>query len=172
MRLVLLLTLGLASCTPDPTPPETPAPPPAASSVDDTVVGIVGSTSQLATLRQAIDASGQAEALRNPDAAYTLFAPSDAAFRALSDADRAALLASPDRLAALLDAHTIPTRMLSPDIFDGLAIESVAGSMLDLASDGATTTVRDASGTTATITTPDLDSSNGVVHVIDTVLSY
>ena len=170
MRLALFLALGLASCAPDPAPE--PQPPPVASpSVDDTVVGIAGSTPQLSTLSEAIDASGRAETLRDPDAAYTLFAPSDAAFQALPDADRTALLASPERLGALLDAHTIPTRMLSPDIFDGLAIETVAGTPLDLSNDGAAVTVRDASGTAATVVTSDLDSSNGVVHVIDAVLS-
>ena len=170
MRLVLLLALGLAACTPD-AAPEPSAPPVASATVDDTVVGIVGATAQLSTLSRAIDASGRGETLRDPDAAYTLFAPSDAAFQALPEADRAALLASPERLGALLDAHTVPTRMLSPDVFDGLAIETVAGTSLDLSSDGARVTVRDASGTTGTVTTADLDTSNGVVHVIDTVLS-
>ena len=170
--LLLFAFVLLAACASDPDP-AAPAstPEPAAASTDDSVVGIVGTNSQLSTLSSALEPSGLAETLSNPDAAYTLFAPSNDAFAALPDADRTALLADPARLSDLLRAHTIATRMLSPDIIDGLTIETLGGSELTLASDGQTVRVTNASGVSATVVTPDLDTSNGVVHIIDTVLS-
>ena len=171
MRVLLLLLLVVSACAPEPEPTPDPEPSTPAQAPDDSIVGIVGTSSQLSLLASALESTGLAETLQDPEAAFTLFAPSDAAFEALPDADRTALLADTERLAALLRGHVLPTRMLSPDIFDGLSIETMAGTELALQSDGTTVRLTDAAGTRATVITPDLDTSNGVVHIIDAVLS-
>ena len=166
MRPLVFALIVLSACSPDPEPTPNPSPDPAPVVTDDSIVGIVGTNPQLSTLARALESSALAETLRDPGSAYTLFAPSDAAFSALPEAERTVLFADSERLAALLRGHALPTRMLSVDIFEGLSIESLNGSELALRSD-----ITDASGTQATVTTPDLDTSNGVVHIIDTVLS-
>lgn len=172
MRLLgLALLLALTACAPDPEPAPEPSPDPAPTETDDTIVGIVDANSELTTLARALETSGLAGTLRDPDGAYTLFAPSNAAFEAMPAAERTALLDAPDRLASVLRGHALPTRMLSVDIIDGLAIGSLEGTELTLALEGSTARVRVGSGTLATVTTPDLDTSNGVVHVIDAVLT-
>jgi len=167
--LILLLVVSACASEPEPTPtlePDTPTVAP-----DDSIVGIVGTSSQLSMLASALESTGLAETLRNPESAFTLFAPSDAAFEALPEEERAALLANSERLTVLLQGHVLPTRMLSLDIIDGLSIEAMNGAELALTSDGTTVRIMDASGTRATVITPDLDTSNGVVHIIDAVLS-
>lgn len=170
MRLLALSLLLFSACTPDPEPPPDPAPEPTPVTTDDSIVGIVGTSSELSTLAGALDASGLAETLRDPEGAYTLFAPSDAAFASLPDGERTALFNDPDRLSSLLRSHALPTRMLSVDIIDGLSIETLGGTELALQSDGSTVRITGPSGTPVTVTTPDLDTSNGVVHIIDAVL--
>lgn len=175
MRLLLPFVLLLGACAQDPAPPAEPSTPgsasPTAPVVDDTVVGIVATNGQLTTFSRAVEAAGLGETLRDADAAFTVFAPSDAAFAAMPDADREALLADEARLRALLLGHVVSTRMLTPDVIDGLTIETLGGTELTLTSDGTTVRVQDGAGTTATVTTADLDTSNGVVHVLDAVLS-
>lgn len=170
MRRFALTLILLSACAPDPEPTADPVPDPTPVATDDSIVGIVGASSELGVLTRALETTGLADTLRSPDAAYTLFAPSDAAFEALPDAERTALLDDPERLAAWLRAHVLPTRMLSVDIIDGIAIESLGGTELTILSDGTTVQVVDPQGTRATVTTPDLDTSNGVVHIIDAVL--
>lgn len=172
MRCALCFALlALSACTPDAEPPPEPSPAPPVTVSDDSIVGIVNANAQLTTVTQALESTGLGETLRDPVGAYTLFAPSDAAFAALPDAERTALLEDSEALLALLSAHTLSTRMLTTDIFDGLSIETLAGTEVALMSDGATVRIRDASGTTTTVTTADLDTSNGVVHIVDTVLT-
>ncbi|MEO0559495.1 MAG: fasciclin domain-containing protein [Bacteroidota bacterium] len=172
MRVLLFLALILSACAPEPEPAPAPSEPESSpATTDDSVVGIVGTSSQLSTLASALETSGLAETLRDPERTYTLFAPSDAAFAALPEAERTALLADTDRLAGVLRSHVLPTRMLSLDIIDGLSIDAVSGAELTLQSDGARIRIADASGTQATVETPDLDTSNGVVHIIDAILS-
>ncbi|GAB5535642.1 MAG: fasciclin domain-containing protein [Rubricoccaceae bacterium] len=172
MRFLLLFLLVLSACAPDPEPnTPTPEPDTPSAATDDSVVGIVGTSSQLSTLASALESTGLAETLRDTESAYTLFAPDDAAFEAIPEAERTALLADTERLTALLSGHVLPTRMLSPDIIDGLTIEAMNGTELTLQSDGTTVQLMTASGTRAAVITPDLDTSNGVVHIIDAVLS-
>ena len=172
IRSLILVLLVLSACAPEPEPAAPPSEPTLSSTeTDDSIVGIVGTSSQLSTLASALESTGLAEMLRDPESAYTLFAPDDAAFEALPEAERTALLADTDRLTTLLQGHVLPTRMLSLDIIDGLTIEAMSGVELGLQSDGTTVRITDASGGNATVITPDLDTSNGVVHIIDAVLS-
>jgi uncharacterized surface protein with fasciclin (FAS1) repeats len=141
-----------------------------------TVVDVITSSPDHATLLAAIEAAGLSETLAGAGP-YTIFAPNDAAFEAyvasagLASADD--LLADPN-LSSILEGHVVPSALLSADI---LAQAEAAGGTLEVAAlNGSPITVTVADGTvtlngTATVTTADLAAGNGVVHVIDGVLA-
>jgi uncharacterized surface protein with fasciclin (FAS1) repeats len=141
-----------------------------------TVVDVITSSPDHATLLAAVEAAGLGETLAGAGP-YTIFAPNDAAFEAyvasagLASADD--LLADP-ALADVLQGHVVPSALLSADI---LAQAEAAGGTLEVAAlNGAPITVTVADGTvtlngSATVTTADLAAGNGVVHVIDGVLA-
>lgn len=177
MRLALpLLLAALVTGCADPAPPD-PAPadttagaaPPADAgrqSVDD----VAATSPRLRTLARLLDASGLRETLADTSMAYTLFAPSDDAFAALGDDAVAALEADPDAAREVLLGHVLPTRMLSFDVFPDLSIESMSGTELSFVETGEGLAVRSGE-TTARITDADLDADNGVLHIIDAVLT-
>jgi uncharacterized surface protein with fasciclin (FAS1) repeats len=136
-----------------------------------TVYGVVTRTPELSTLAALVDAAGLRETLADADAALTLFAPSDAAFEALGADALGALRGNPEAARALLLDHALSTRMFAADVFDDMGIESLAGTELVLDASGEAVTVRDGTGVTATVVEADLDADNGVVHVVDAVLS-
>lgn len=176
MRALLLpLALLLAACGPDadaPAAPErVPTEPAAPAASSQTVADVVASTPSLSTLAGLIEAAGADGVLRDVDGAYTLFAPSDDAFAALEAGALDALRQNPDALRALVLDHTLSNRTYAPDVFDEITIETVAGSEVTLLPTAGGLTVRDGTGVSADVVTADLDADNGVVHVIDAVLS-
>jgi uncharacterized surface protein with fasciclin (FAS1) repeats len=141
-----------------------------------TVVDVITTSPDHATLLAAIQAAGLAETLAGAGP-YTIFAPNDAAFEAyvasagLTSADD--LLADPN-LSSILEGHVVPSALLSADI---LAQAEAAGGTLEVtALNGSPITITVEGGVvtlngTATVTTADLAASNGVVHIIDGVLA-
>ena len=101
---------------------------------------------------------------------YTVFAPTDDAFAALLtklNITKEALLADKDLLKSVLPYHVVPMVVKAADIPYDTAIETVNGQTIMIGSDNVIT---DASGNKANITATDMMATNGVVHVIDTVL--
>lgn len=144
------LVLVLAGCASSP-----PAPAP--------VVDAAARNPQLTTLNRLIAEAGLAETLRGPGP-YTVFAPSDEAFKSLPPATLQALSQDKAKLKAVLSYHVLPARVTLADATTGKA-KTVEGSELALAKAGSFLTVED-----AVVTQPDVAASNGVVHVIDRVL--
>lgn len=171
MRLCLLALLALAACS-DPEPPAPTPEPPAPRVAPDrqSVTDVVAASPRLRTTARLLAASGLDATLRDTSTAYTLFAPSDDAWAALGDDRLAALEADPAALRQALLGHVLGTRMLSIDVFPDLAFETEAGSEITFAEAGDGLAVRAASGT-GRLTDADLDADNGVVHIIDAVLS-
>ncbi|WP_412067442.1 fasciclin domain-containing protein [Rubrivirga sp. IMCC43871] len=171
MRLLtlVLLCLALAACGGDaPAPEPTPDPAPEApAAARQSVADIVAANPRLRVLARLIESSGIATTLRDTSTAYTLFAPSDEAFAQFGGL--AALEADSVAARTALSAHVVATRLLTPDVFADLAIETMAGSEVTFAEVGEGLAVR-STGTTARITDADLDADNGVVHIIDSVL--
>lgn len=137
------------------------------------IVGTVGAAGTFGKLVAAVQASGLADTLEG-QGPYTLFAPTDAAFQALPDGYVDSLLdpSMHDDLVALLSYHVVPGKLSLADLQ-----KMVGGLGLDTASietlDGHTLVIDDEAGLSvdgATIVKPDLASTNGVVHGIDTVL--
>ncbi len=101
---------------------------------------------------------------------YTVFAPTDDAFAAVLtklNVTKEELLANTDLLKSVLPYHVVPMVVKAADIPYDTAIETVNGQTIMIGSDNVIT---DASGNKATITATDMMATNGVVHVIDTVL--
>lgn len=125
----------------------------------------------LTTFRTAVAAAGLDETLNGPGP-FTVFAPSDEAFNALPEGTLESLLEpnSRDELRRILTYHVVPRRVMSGDLSGEMSAASVQGQDLTVnATDGAVT-LTDARGTTANVTTADLEAGNGVIHVIDSVL--
>lgn len=132
------------------------------------------------TLVAAVKAAGLVETLSG-EGPFTVFAPTNDAFAKLPEAAVADLLKpeNKDQLAKILTCHVAAIDAMSPAIGKMImdeggqhAVETVGGCVLTAAireSDNALT-LTDENGTVATVTIPDVDQSNGVIHVIDTVL--
>ncbi|GAB2968255.1 hypothetical protein GCM10027048_43870 [Hymenobacter coalescens] len=98
---------------------------------------------------------------------YTIFAPSNAAFNNLPYGAMAGLLKpeSKDKLTGLLGYHVIQSRLLALDLRDGQQLTTMEGHKVTIGVQGTQITVNGAN-----VTTPDVVSKNGVLHVIDKVL--
>lgn len=120
-------------------------------------------TPALSTLQRLLNESGLAETLRGPGP-YTLFAPSDEAFKALPAKTLAELSTDKARLKAVLDHHLVAARLNAADIRPGSA-KSLQGGTLALGKAGDFVTVDD-----ALVVQPDLAATNGVIHIVDRVL--
>lgn len=182
--------LVLAACTPaaeEAAPAEpavmAPAADPmvggAAMSPSDTIVANAAKASTLTTLVSAVQAAGLAETLSGPGP-FTVFAPDNAAFEKVPADTRTALMApaGKDALTKILTYHVVSGRLTAADIASQAAanggvatLTTVQGETLKVsAGPNNTWVITDSKGGTSTITEADVAQSNGMVHVIDTVL--
>lgn len=130
------------------------------------------------TLVAAVQAAGLVETLSG-EGPFTVFAPVNAAFEALPAGTVEGLLApeAKDQLTAVLTYHVIAGDIHAADFIKAIEdnggeykAATVQGGELTFSLDGDMVKITDANGGTATVTTADLDQSNGVIHVIDAVL--
>jgi uncharacterized surface protein with fasciclin (FAS1) repeats len=130
------------------------------------------------TLVAAVKAAGLVDTLQTPGP-FTVLAPVNKAFAALPEGAVADLLKpeNKDKLVQVLTCHVIPARALSSAIKkmvrdDGgvHVVETVGGCKLKLSLKGKTVRITDENGRVARVTIADVKQSNGVIHVIDTVL--
>ena len=130
------------------------------------IVTLAQETPELSTLVDAVTAADLAETLQG-DGPYTVFAPTNEAFDAVGEDALAELLepANKDQLADVLTYHVVEGELKAADLSDGQKLTTVQGGELTVSVEGDTVKVGD-----ATVAMPDVDASNGVVHVIDTVL--
>ena len=149
-------------------PMEDPMEDPAAEATG-TIVDVAASTEGFSTLVAAVQAAGLVETLSG-DGPFTVFAPTDDAFAAALDAlglTAEELLADTETLTAILTYHVVPGEVPSNDVvtLDGQSVATVNGAEVAISVDGDTVMVDE-----ATVTAVDVEASNGVIHVIDTVL--
>jgi len=174
--------LGVAA--PEETTTTTMAPTTTTMPAEPTIAEIVaaaaaGDPAEFTILLAALETAGLVDALNNPDDELTVFAPTDAAFAAALDAlgiTAEDLLANPE-LANILLYH-----VSGAGVFDAAAvIEAAPIDALPTLNPDATLMVEVIDGSVvindgadplggATVTTPDVFASNGVIHIIDTVL--
>lgn len=132
----------------------------------DDIVDTAIAAGSFETLVAAVQAAGLVDTLKG-EGPFTVFAPTDEAFAALPEGTVESLLEEEnrDQLISILTYHVIPGRVMSSDIAgQTLSVETVQG--MELAFD-ATDGVRVGE---AMVVTADVEASNGVIHVIDTVL--
>jgi len=117
------------------------------------------------TLVAAVQAAGLVETLKG-EGPFTVFVPTDAAFAKLPAGTVEDLLKpeNKDKLSAILTYHVVPGKVMSGDLSDGLMAATVQGSQVTIKTDPAVM-VDD-----ATVTQADIEASNGVIHVIDSVI--
>lgn len=115
------------------------------------------------TLLAAVEAAGLVETLKG-EGPFTVFAPTDEAFAALPEGTVEGLLADPEALAAILTYHVIPGEVMSSDLSEGMTAATVNGAEVTFTLEGGPKI------NGANIIQPDVDASNGVIHVIDAVI--
>ena len=132
---------------------------PSTTNVADTIAG----APQLSTLNKLVKDAGLADTLRSAGP-YTVFAPTDEAFKAVPAATMSALGSDKERLKAVLMYHVVPGKVAAADIKNGPA-KTAQGANVALARSGTFVTVDD-----AVVPSADLAATNGVVHIVDRVL--
>jgi uncharacterized surface protein with fasciclin (FAS1) repeats len=143
-----LLALGACASTPAPTD----------------IVATAARTPQLSTLSKLIADAGLGETLAGAGP-YTVFAPSDEAFKAVPAETLAKIASDKELLRSVLSFHVLPARLVSTEITNS-SVKTVQGASVALSKAGSFVTVED-----AVVQTPDIAATNGVIHVIDRVLT-
>ena len=128
-----------------------------------TITDTAARTPQLSTLSRLINEAGLAETLRGAGP-YTVFAPSDEAFKAVPAETMAKLAADKEMLRSVLSYHVLAGRVNADAVKNGNA-KTVQGATVALSRAGTFVTVED-----AVVQTPDLAATNGVIHIVDSVL--
>ena len=136
-----------------------------AGSMKKDIVDTAVEAGSFETLVAAVQAAGLVETLKG-DGPFTVFAPTDEAFAALPEGTVEDLLLpeNKDQLAAILTYHVVPGKVMSGDLSDDMMATTVQGTdvMIDLDNG---VMVED-----ATVVSADIETSNGVIHVIDKVI--
>ena len=135
-------------------------------SIPTTVVDIIVNSPDHTTLETAVIAAGLADDLSG-DGPFTVFAPTDAAFAALPASLIAELLADPTgQLTQILLYHVVAGEALSTSLSNGQTIATLQGQDVTVSITGGNVFINNAQ-----VTVADLVADNGVVHVIDAVLT-
>lgn len=174
---VIACALTLAACTPvaQPTPePTTPAqtqsstvtPSPEVMIERNTIVDVASKAENLTTLVSAVTTADLVETLSGAGP-FTVFAPTDDAFAKVPKATLDGLLKPTAKadLTKVLAYHIVPGELMAKDLKNGQKLKTVQGEELAVLISNSNVTVGGAK-----VITKDMKASNGVVHIIDTVL--
>jgi len=130
-----------------------------------TIADLVSEQAQFSTLARALEAADLAQTLSG-EGPYTVFAPTNQAFEQLPDGALEQLLKPENRamLQQLLEHHVVSGELPASELETG-RVEALSGELaVEVADDGSVTVGR------ANVVQPDVQASNGVVHVVDRVL--
>jgi uncharacterized surface protein with fasciclin (FAS1) repeats len=115
------------------------------------------------TLVKAIQAAGLVETLKGKGP-FTVFAPTDEAFAKLPAGTLEGLLKDKAKLASILTYHVVPGKVMSSDVVKLSSAKTVQGQEVKISTAGGVR-VNDAK-----VVQTDIETTNGVIHVIDTVI--
>jgi len=127
------------------------------------ILETAASAGNFTTLAAAVEAAGLTETLSG-EGPFTVFAPTDEAFAALPEGTLDELLANPEQLSAILTYHVVEGEVTSDQLTEGQEVTTVNGAPATITLEGGPKI------NGANITQPDIQASNGVIHVIDAVM--
>ena len=136
----------------------------AAPAQQDNIVELAVANGNFQTLVAAVQAAGLAETLSG-EGPFTVFAPTDEAFAKLPEGTVEALLNDKERLTAILTYHVVAGKVMASDVVGMSSAATVNGENVSIRVMDGTVMIND-----ATVTATDIEASNGVIHVIDTVI--
>lgn len=128
------------------------------------IVEIASGNESFKTLVQAVTAAGLVDTLAG-EGPFTVFAPTDEAFAKLPEGTLESLLANPAELTKVLTYHVVPGKVMAEDVVTLTKATTVQGQDVTIKVEGETVMVNGAK-----VTATDIEGTNGVIHVIDTVL--
>jgi uncharacterized surface protein with fasciclin (FAS1) repeats len=128
-----------------------------------TITDTLARNPELSTLSRLVNEAGLGDTLRG-SGPFTVFAPTNDAFKAVPAATMAQLGADKALLSSVLTFHVLPGKVMAADVKTGNA-KTVQGANVSLAKAGAFVTVEE-----AVVLTADVATTNGVVHIVDRVL--
>jgi len=127
------------------------------------VAETIANTPSLSTLNGLVASAGLTETLKGTGP-FTVFAPSNDAFKAVPAKTLETLAKDPAALKAVLTYHVVPSATLSANVKNA-KVKTVNGAQVELSKAGDLVTIE-----SAVVTRADIVATNGVVHIIDTVL--
>ena len=127
------------------------------------ILGTAAAAGNFTTLAAAVEAAGLTGTLSG-EGPFTVFAPTDEAFAALPAGTLDELLANPEQLASILTYHVVSGEVTSDQLTEGQEVTTVNGAPATITLEGGPKINE------ANITQPDVQASNGVIHVIDAVI--
>jgi uncharacterized surface protein with fasciclin (FAS1) repeats len=159
-----------AAATPSPAAatPEAPAstsPEPSEAAMAKDIVATATEAGTFSTLLTAATAAGLVETLQG-EGPFTVFAPTDEAFAALPAGTLESLLADPEALKQVLLYHVVSGKVTADQVVGLTSADSVEGSPIAIAVKDGSVFLND----TAKVVATDVMASNGVIHVIDSVI--
>jgi uncharacterized surface protein with fasciclin (FAS1) repeats len=129
----------------------------------NTIVETAINAGNFKTLVAGVQAAGLVDTL-NGEGPFTVFAPTDEAFAKLPEGTVENLLANPEELKKVLTYHVVSGKVMASDVMGLSSATSIQGGTL------AIDTSNGVKINSSTVVTPDIECSNGVIHVIDSVL--
>ena len=140
------------------------APAPATSRTEADIVQTAVAAGQFKTLAKLLTRAGLVNALRQPGP-YTVFAPTDAAFKKVPKATLQSLLRNKAKLKAVLLYHVVPGKVTAADVVKLSSAKTLSGKNVRIRVSGSNVFVN-----AAKVTKVDVPASNGVIHVVNRVL--
>ncbi|MFN8015128.1 MAG: fasciclin domain-containing protein [Acidimicrobiia bacterium] len=175
--LVCISALTLGACSSDKkedsekkAKTETKTTKPTESMDKKTIVDIAAGDENFSTLVSLVKAAGLVDALSDSNSQLTVFAPTNDAFAKVDAATIEKLKANKDALTQVLTYHVVASKAMSTDLSNGQEVTTLEGSKLTVNISGSEVSLGTDSGGSAKVSKADISASNGVIHVIDTVL--
>jgi uncharacterized surface protein with fasciclin (FAS1) repeats len=142
------------------------------------IVGVASSNEAFSTLVAAVGAADLVETLQGAGP-FTVFAPTNDAFNKLPEGTVESLLKPENKgaLTGILTYHVVAGTFMASDVVKAIQannnafeVKTVNGATLTLSLQDGAVVLTDAKGQTSRVSMPDVKASNGVIHVIDTVV--
>jgi uncharacterized surface protein with fasciclin (FAS1) repeats len=147
-------------------------------STTPTIVGVAAENEVFSTLVAAVKAADLVATL-NGTGPFTVFAPTNDAFERLPEGTVETLLKPENKasLSGILTYHVVAGKIMAADVVKAIqdnnnafVVKTVQGSPLTLSLQDGSVILTDAKGNSGKVTATDVKASNGVIHVIDTVV--